>query len=116
MRPLPQRSLSTWSAVGALAAAMLAQPARAGVPADWPALYDPFTLVTLNLELEPADWDTIRFDLTFEIEVPAMFWADGEGLAAIVEGLRRQEARMGEDFSFSKLLLDKAAAGEKFTR
>jgi 3-hydroxyacyl-CoA dehydrogenase len=45
-----------------------------------------------------------------------MFWADTEGAARIVEGLRRQEGRMGTDFSFSKLLLDKAAAGEKFTR
>jgi 3-hydroxyacyl-CoA dehydrogenase len=45
-----------------------------------------------------------------------MFWADTEGLAAIVEGLKRQEARMGEDFSFSSLLLDKAERGEKFTR
>ncbi|HEX7929980.1 MAG TPA: 3-hydroxyacyl-CoA dehydrogenase NAD-binding domain-containing protein [Sphingomicrobium sp.] len=45
-----------------------------------------------------------------------MFWADTVGLQNIVEGLKRQEARMGGDFSFSKLLLDKAAAGEKFTR
>ncbi len=45
-----------------------------------------------------------------------MFWADSEGLDKIVEGLKRQEARMGSDFSFSKLLLDKAEKGEKFTR
>ncbi len=45
-----------------------------------------------------------------------MFWADTVGLQNIVEGLKRQEARMGSDFSFSKLLLDKAAAGEKFGR
>ncbi|MEO5612602.1 MAG: 3-hydroxyacyl-CoA dehydrogenase NAD-binding domain-containing protein [Sphingomicrobium sp.] len=45
-----------------------------------------------------------------------MFWADSEGLDTIVEGLKRQEQRMGSDFSFSKLLLDKAAAKEKFTR
>ncbi len=45
-----------------------------------------------------------------------MFWADTEGLDKIVEGLKRQEARMGADFSFSKLLLDKAEKGEKFTR
>jgi 3-hydroxyacyl-CoA dehydrogenase len=45
-----------------------------------------------------------------------MFWADNEGLDKIVEGLKRQEARMGSDFSFSKLLLDKAERGEKFTR
>jgi 3-hydroxyacyl-CoA dehydrogenase len=45
-----------------------------------------------------------------------MFWADTEGLPKIVEGLRRQEERMGSDFSFSRLLLDKAERGEKFGR
>ncbi|MCF2515531.1 3-hydroxyacyl-CoA dehydrogenase NAD-binding domain-containing protein [Sphingomonas sp. G124] len=45
-----------------------------------------------------------------------MFWADTEGLEKIVAGLRNQEARMGSDFSFSQLLLDKAAKGEKFSR
>ena len=45
-----------------------------------------------------------------------MFWADTEGLAKIVDGLKRQEDRMDSDFSFSKLLLDKAEKGEKFTR
>ena len=45
-----------------------------------------------------------------------MHWADAEGLQKIVDGLKNQEARMGTDFSFSKLLLDKAAKGEKFTR
>jgi len=45
-----------------------------------------------------------------------MFWADTEGAAKIVEGLKNQEARMGSDFSFSPLLLEKAERGEKFTR
>jgi 3-hydroxyacyl-CoA dehydrogenase len=45
-----------------------------------------------------------------------MFWADSEGLPKIVEGLKRQEARMNPGFSFSKLLLDKAEKGEHFTR
>ena len=45
-----------------------------------------------------------------------MFWADTEGLAKIVEGLRRQEARMKPEFSFSQLLLDKVEKGEKFTK
>ena len=45
-----------------------------------------------------------------------MHWADSEGPAKIVDGLKAQEARMGNGFSFSKLLLEKAAAGEKFTR
>jgi 3-hydroxyacyl-CoA dehydrogenase len=45
-----------------------------------------------------------------------MFWADSVGLARIVEGLKRQEERMKPDFSFSQLLLEKAAKGESFTR
>ena len=45
-----------------------------------------------------------------------MFWADTEGLAKIVEGLKRQQDRLGSDFSLSKLLVGKAEAGEKFTR
>jgi 3-hydroxyacyl-CoA dehydrogenase len=45
-----------------------------------------------------------------------MFWADTEGLPKIVEGLKRQEQRMGVDFSFSQLLLDKAEKGEKISR
>ena len=45
-----------------------------------------------------------------------MFWADTVGLDKIVEGLKRQEERMKPEFSFSKLLLDKADKGEKFGR
>ena len=45
-----------------------------------------------------------------------MFWADTEGPAKIVEGLKRQQDRLGEDFSLSDLLVRKAEAGEKFTR
>jgi 3-hydroxyacyl-CoA dehydrogenase len=45
-----------------------------------------------------------------------MFWADTVGLETIVEGLKRQEERMKPEFSFSKLLLENARAGEKFTR
>jgi 3-hydroxyacyl-CoA dehydrogenase len=45
-----------------------------------------------------------------------MFWADTEGAAKIVEGLKNQEARMGSDFNFSRLLLEKAERGEKFTK
>jgi 3-hydroxyacyl-CoA dehydrogenase len=44
-----------------------------------------------------------------------MFWADSEGVAKIVDGLKRQEDRMKPDFTFSRLLLEKAEKGEKFT-
>ncbi len=45
-----------------------------------------------------------------------MHWADNEGLAKIVDGLKRQQARMGSAFSFSKLLLEKAEKSDKFGR
>ena len=44
-----------------------------------------------------------------------MHWADAEGLGKIVDGLKAAAPHMGDDFSFSQLLLDKAAKGEKFT-
>ena len=45
-----------------------------------------------------------------------MFWADTVGLKTIVEGLKNQEKRMKPEFSFSRLLLEKAEIGENFTR
>ena len=45
-----------------------------------------------------------------------MFWADTVGLKTIVEGLKNQEQRMKPEFSFSRLLLEKAENGENFTR
>ncbi|HWH18150.1 MAG TPA: 3-hydroxyacyl-CoA dehydrogenase NAD-binding domain-containing protein [Allosphingosinicella sp.] len=45
-----------------------------------------------------------------------MFWADTEGLPKILEGLKRQQERLGPDFSLSNLLVAKAEAGERFTR
>ena len=44
-----------------------------------------------------------------------MFWADTVGLKSIVEGLKRQEERMKPEFSFSRLLLEKAEKGETFS-
>jgi 3-hydroxyacyl-CoA dehydrogenase len=44
-----------------------------------------------------------------------MFWADTVTLEKIVDGLKRQEERMKPEFSFSRLLLDKAEKGERLT-
>ena len=54
---------------------LAANPANAY---DWPELYNPARLITLNLDMDPADWDTVKADTTFDIEVPATFWADGD--------------------------------------
>ena len=58
---------------------------------DWPEVFNPFQLLTLNLELSSSDWDTIRRDTTNEIEVPARFWADGE--TPLLVSVRRKSSR-----------------------
>ena len=70
-------------ALGGLSLGATAQP--------WPEVFDPTVVRTFSLELEPADWDTIRFDTTNEIEVPAMFAADGE--TPILVSVRRKSSR-----------------------
>ncbi len=45
---------------------------------DWPAVFDPAELLTLNLDMDPDDWATVQTDETLDIELPAWFWADGE--------------------------------------
>lgn len=41
--------------------------------------------------MDPVDWDIVRFDLSNEIEVPALFSADGE--APILVSVRRKSSR-----------------------
>lgn len=57
---------------------------------DWPEIFDPLVLRTLNLEMSDGDWQTIQHDETFEIEVPAMLWLDGE--EPILVAIRRKSA------------------------
>jgi len=45
-----------------------------------------------------------------------MFWADTEGLTKIVDGLERQQQRLGDQFQLSQLLVTKAQAGEKLSK
>ena len=75
------------SLLGAMIALLLSGPAAAQ---NWPDLYDPLQMLRLNLDMAPADWVTIQDDLTFSIEVPAMFWKDGE--VPILVAVRRKSA------------------------
>lgn len=60
------------------------------VPA-WPDLYDPFSLYSLHIEtLEAADFEIIRSDTTYDIEVPAWFWAGDE--EPVLVSIRRKSA------------------------
>ena len=72
----PPRVRALLAVLFALAAsALLAAPAQGQV---WAEVFDPYELATLELQLDPADWDRIRFNTTNEIEVLAAFAATGE--------------------------------------
>jgi hypothetical protein len=57
-----------------LPGAVLLSSARA----DWPDVFDPLRILTLNLQMDSGDWSTVRNDTSLSIEVPAAMWADGE--------------------------------------
>jgi hypothetical protein len=57
----------------------------------WPGVFDPFTVLSLYLELSTTDWDKIRKDITNTIEVPAQFYAAGETPIAVT--VRRKSSR-----------------------
>jgi hypothetical protein len=59
--------------------------------ASWPGVFDPFTVLSLNIVMNNSDWDTIRRDVTNTIEVPAQFNADGEAPIAVT--VRRKSSR-----------------------
>ena len=61
-----------------LALALFALTTAPASAYDWPKLYDPLQMLTLNLDMDPGDWSKVKSDATFTIEVPAMFWADGD--------------------------------------
>ncbi len=63
---------------------------------DWPAVFDPLQLLTLNLTIDPTDWDTIRSDLTFLIEVPALFWQDGDQPISVLVRRKSSDALPSE--------------------
>ena len=57
---------------------------------NWPDVFDPNILMTLNIEMNPADWNEIVEDQTFDIEKPAWFWADGEESHELFVSVRRK--------------------------
>jgi hypothetical protein len=53
--------------------------ATGGALADCAPFQDPFELLDLHVEIDPADWETVRQDATFEVEKPATFRCGDEG-------------------------------------
>jgi hypothetical protein len=68
-------------------------PLRADVLATdtWPGVFDPFTVLSLHLEIAASDWDIVRKDVSNSIEKPAQFYADGETPIAVT--VRRKSSR-----------------------
>jgi hypothetical protein len=73
-----------------IAALFAAGPVSVAVAQNWPNVFDPLQLLSLHLEMSSQDWQTVQNDDTFEIEVPAMFWSDGE--TPIQVSVRRKSA------------------------
>lgn len=56
---------------------LVAMPAPAsGQINSWYDVYQPNQLISMNVKIAKADYDTIQADETFDIEVPAEFWLD----------------------------------------
>ena len=55
----------------------------------WVDVFNPLQVLTLHLQMDPSDWDTIRHDTSNEIEVPALFWAEGEETQLLVSARRK---------------------------
>ena len=85
--PRKSRTLATLAVVGA---PILAPGSARAQIADWPDVFNPLQLHSLNLEMDPVDWITIQNDDTYTIELPAFFWADGE--PQLLVGVRRKKS------------------------
>jgi hypothetical protein len=71
-----------------LPALLLSLSALPAAAQNWPQFYDPMTVRTLHLTLTAQDWNTVRHDTTYDMEVPAYLSLQGE--TPLLVGLRRK--------------------------
>ena len=64
---------------------------KAGSIDTWEDVFNPTNVISMYLRMTSADWETIRKDVTNDIEVPVWFRADGE--EEIVVSVRRKSCR-----------------------
>jgi len=60
---------------------------------------DPFTVLTINLTMDPNDWETVKADSSLSIEKPAWMWGDGETNQILVEVKRKSDPAIGPKVS-----------------
>ena len=77
---------------------------RTAAAQDWPDIFDPAQLLTLNLTIDPADWATIQNDTSFSIEVPAQFWLTGEA-SILISVRRKSDPELAAAAGFDKVSL-----------
>src|SRR5687768_2477022 len=88
--PNVSRSLR-FLACGFLSLLVTAAASRPAAAQNWPQLYAPIYVPTLNLTTSAADWNTVRHDLTYNMEVPANLSTPGE--PAVLVAVRRKPGR-----------------------
>ena len=102
--------------LAAMTSVCLPSGAVYGQYGGWPAVFDPLQLLTLNLDMDPGDWQTIQNDETLDIEVPAWFWTAGED--PILISVRRKSGdplQNGTPFGLTALHLAHRAHGRRHT-
>jgi hypothetical protein len=74
----------------------------AAPPTGWEDVYNPLVLRSFNVRLSAADYATIQADETFDIQVPARFWLDGDvaGPEYTVTIRRKSATPIGEKISY----------------
>lgn len=70
----------------------------------WPDIFDPTLFQTLNLAMDPFDWDTLQADTTFSDEFLASFWADAESPISVAVR-RKSSVALTADPGFDKVSL-----------
>ncbi len=90
----------TFRSLALLGALVLGSGGASAQVSTWTEVYDPSQLLGLNVELSEADYLTIRYDETFDIYVPATFWADGEAERYNVTIRRKSATPINDKISY----------------
>jgi hypothetical protein len=104
-----RKDLQRTKAVLALVAilALFSPPAPAQ---GWPEVFDPFTVVTLNFEVEANVWETIKHDTNYydpnlNVRVPCLMWAEGETNKLLVQIRRKSDPAVPSEADPQKVSL-----------
>jgi hypothetical protein len=77
---------------------------------DWPEVFNPFKVVTLNFEIDPALWEAIKqdtnyYDPALNIRVPCLMWAEGETNQLLVQIRRKADPALPSEADPQKVSL-----------